>query len=286
MAAAAGGPIRYRPIPLDSMAPAIDRRRASPPRTRASDQHRRHRLARGAAGARLSARRLRVGLGAGTAASCGARWAAVAGAQDAHPGREHHHPAAGQEPLSVALPQSAPQAQGGGDGLPAGAGACRRTGSSSSISTWRSWATGIWGVEAASRRYYRRGRAAAHRDSGRRARRDAAVSARLQPGVPAGPDADAAGASSCGGCRASGSRCRRFRRSRFRSRATAINGRRGWIRCSTRCGRRWKRFAGPRGAGGSVISVSPPAAAASPASDSSPGRSSPPARRSPRARGP
>ena len=109
----------YRPVPLDSIAPAMIAG-GGHGRGRPVLDPRRDRLARGAEGAGLSARRVRLGLGAGPRRSCGGRWDSVRPAGGA-PRGEHDHPAARQESLSLAVAQSAPEAQGGGDGLPAGA---------------------------------------------------------------------------------------------------------------------------------------------------------------------
>ena len=78
----------------------------------------RDRLARGADGAGVPAGRIRLGIASGP-------WRAVAGAGErpgteaGDPRGEHDHPAGRQEPVPVAVAESAPEAEGGGDGLPA-----------------------------------------------------------------------------------------------------------------------------------------------------------------------
>ena len=100
---------------------------------------------------------------------------------------------------------------------------------------------GVWGVEAASRRYYRK---SARRLTESQAAALAAtlpfplssnpayrpVRMRKRQSLDPAPDAGRAdrGPADSGGADS-------------RSRATASSGRRGWIRCWIRCGRRWRR---------------------------------------------
>ena len=97
---------------------------------------------------------------ASTGMSSGTRWATGAAAStgarrrtDRHvvragqraaeegsaPRSQHHHPAAREEPLSLAVAEPAAEAEGGGDRLPAGDGAAASDGSWSSTSTSPSW---------------------------------------------------------------------------------------------------------------------------------------------------
>ena len=152
---------------------------------------RRHRLPRDAARAGLPAGAVRVGLGprsGGAVAGGGIRVGAAGGGARG----QHDHPAGGEEPLPLAVAESAPEAEGGGDGLSAGARA-RQGADPRALSQHRRAGAGIWGVEAASRRYFR---PSARRLSDTQAAALAATlpfPLRLQSGVSAQPHAPAPG---------------------------------------------------------------------------------------------
>ena len=154
--------------------------------------------------------------------------------------RQHHHPAARQEPLSLALAQPAPEAEGGGHRLPPGAALPQGRILELYLNV-AELGPEVWGVEAASRRYFRK---SARRLTESQA---AALAATLpfpltsNPAFRPGAHAAAAGADSAADAWGADRGAAGGTRSRFHSRATASCGRRGWIRCWTRCGRRWRR---------------------------------------------
>ena len=105
-------------------------------------------------------------------------------------GREHHHPAAREEPLSVGVAQSAPQAQGGGDGCVARARAAQGP-HPRAVSQRGGVGAGDLGGGRCKPGLLRRPRRGPRRAAGGGPRRHATASPRVQSHVPGRPDGGA-----------------------------------------------------------------------------------------------
>ena len=156
------------------------------------------------------------------------------------PWGQHHHPAGGQEPVPLALAESAPEAEGGGHRVAAGAGP-RQAADPRALPQHRRAGRRDLGRRGGEPAVLQPVGPPAHRDPGRRARGHAAVPAQVQPRLSAQPHAAAPGPDPPAHAR------RADRGAAGRGGAAAAAGRhdpvdaRASTRCSTRSARRWRR---------------------------------------------